>query len=109
MASGSRIDSALKAIVRRNYSRLIEVISQPEILNELTPELYGANLVPKELKDIVHQAVGLSIRQKACKVLDAVESVSYNSLENFLQFIYILKSDGYTQKIGSELMDQLQG
>ena len=106
MASESLI---LKSLIRENYGRLIEVMSQPETLNNLTSLFYEANLLPKELKDVVHHTVGLSARQKACRVLDAVEDISYNSLEKFLRFIRVLKSVGCTEELGANLLEQLKG
>ena len=101
--------STLNRLVREKYDQIVEVLSQPEMLDTLTSKFYEANLLPKELKDAVHHTVGLSTRQKACKVLDAVESISNNSLKNFLHFIRILKSHGYTEHLGSALLQQLQG
>ena len=78
-------------IFRCYYSKLYDYLSssESEVLS-LTNSLYSEGIVSKSIKDKIHTSKGTSAGEKACILLDSVESTIITNPKHFQTFCSIL-------------------
>ena len=92
-------------VLKTHTSRILEVITDAD---KLATNLWSADLLSDEVKDIIINNVGLSRSQKAIKILDEVYRCTKKH-ELLVQFCTILKNQSHRPltKIADDMLEKL--
>ena len=99
--------SVEQEIFRRHYSKLYDYLSSSdsEVIS-LTISLYSEDIIGKPIKDRIHTSKGTSAGDKACILLDSVESAITTHPKNFQTFCSILGKISDNLKLSDEIISE---